>query len=244
MKANRNKSCFERFIREERAAAPIVEYSIVLPICLFILGLLFASGFYLNQKAVLDSAVNRGVVLAQKIYCDNNADRLMNMGIDGNNYQVGVTIDSNALKDPKNLKSEPYRYLKFGSRYDDIYSVIEKKITNSVNTSQLINADIRLSDLSINMPKKFKGFMIYKMTVTVTQDFYNPFVPVLVRESTDSLFSMKSSATAAVMSTTEYVRNVDMLNDVMGRFTGSTCDGWVSKMLGRLNTFMSKTGVG
>ena len=244
MKANCNKSCFERFIREERAAAPIVEYSIVLPICLFILGLLFASGFYLNQKAVLDSAVNRGVVLAQKIYCDNNADRLMNMGIDGNNYQVGVTIDSNALKDPKNLKSEPYRYLKFGSRYDDIYSVIEKKITNSVNTSQLINADIRLSDLSINMPKKFNAFMIYKMTVTVTQDFYNPFVPVLVRESTDSLFSMKSSATAAVMSTTEYVRNVDMLNDVLGRFTGSTCDGWVSKMMGRLNTFMSKTGVG
>lgn len=244
MKSTEYKSHFERFVKEEKAAAPIVEYSIVLPICLFILGLLFASGFYLNQKAVLDSAVNRGVVLAQKIYCDNNADKIMNMGLDENSYQVGVTIDSNALKNPKNLKSEPYRYLKFGSRYDDIYGAIEKKINTAVNTSQLINADIRLSDLSIKMPKKFKGFMIYKMTVTVSQDFYNPFVPVLVRQNTTSLFSMKSSATAAVMSTTEYVRNVDMLNDVVGRVTGSTCDGWVSKMLSRLTSFMSKTGVG
>ncbi|MDD5923180.1 MAG: hypothetical protein PUC88_00115 [Clostridia bacterium] len=235
-------SLIARFVNDERASASIVEYSIILPICLFLLALLFLAGMYLNQKAVLDASVNRGVVLAQKIYCDNNADRLMNLGLTDGSTQVGVSVDSSKFLNADNLDSEPYRYLKFGSRFDEVYSVIEKKISNSIKASQLIQNDVRLSDLQVDIPEEFKGFVMYKMTVSVKQEFHNPFVPKLLGKSTNPWLKMSSSATATVMSTTEYMRNVDMLNDILGRYTGNSCDKWVKNMLSRLTGFMNKTG--
>lgn len=240
MKMSKLKLTLNRFIKEEKANAQVVEYTIILPICLFLLALLFLGGFYLNQQAVLDSAVSRGVALAQRVYTDPNSSKLYNLGNSGEDYQVGVKINSSALT-AGTLKSKPYRYMTHRKVFDEVYNEINKKIKNSVSTSQLIKTDTRLSDLQIERPKDFKGFVLFRTTITLKQEFKNPFVPKLLGESAGTWFEMSSTATATAMNVSEFVRTVDFLNDVCERFTGNDTGEWVQKLLDKVTTFLNKT---
>ena len=241
MKTSNKEFCLYKFLKEEKAAAAIVEYSIILPICLFLFGFLFLSGYYLNQRAVLDSAVNRGVVLAQKIYCDPNADAILDMGLSDNYYRSGYRLISGGFSADTNFKSDPYRYLGSNYKYNEIATIIERKVRGSVKTSQLITLESRVSDLNVDLPKSFSGFISYKVTVSASQNFYNPFLPRLVKKNAKPLLTLESSATAAVMNSSEFVRNVNMVDDVIEKFTGSNIGSKLHDMVSKISTFISKT---
>ena len=225
--------------KEERGAAKIVEYSLILPVCLFIFAMLILAGYYLNQKAVLDAAVNRGAVVAQKIYCDANVNTVMDLGVTDGSKQVGTKVKSGGFTSGA-FKSDPYRYLKFWKRYNEIYSAVEKKIINSVKATQIADTTSRLSTLKVDVPHKFKGFIIYKMTVSVSQEFYNPFVPRLLRGE-KGWYGIKASSTVSIMNTVEFIRTTDLVDDIIERYTGSEVGTKVRDMMNKLNTFMAKT---
>ena len=228
--------------KSERAASSIGEYSVVLPICLFIFGLLFMAGYMLNQQANLDAATNRGVLVAQKIYCDPNVDAVMNLGTDKGAMQVGFRTKPDGFSSGANFKSDPYRYLGSNYKYDTISSLVKTKVLNCIEASQLLGVSERVSKIEVDMPDDFSGFIVQKLAVKVTQQFHNPFLPTIVNRNVPTLFTMESCASASVMNSSEFVRNTNLVNDLIEKTTGSDVGSKIADMIGKASDFFSGMG--
>lgn len=226
-------------LNSERAASSIVEYSVVLPICLFIFGLLFMAGYMLNQQANLDAATNRGVLVAQKIYCDPNVDTVLNLGTDNGSKQVGFRKKEAGFADGADFISDPYRYLGSDYKYDSIASLVKTKVLNCIEVGQILGVSDRVSQVEVEMPDEFSGFIMQKISIKVTQQFNNPFLPTLISRNTPTLFKMESCASASVMNSTEFVRNTNLVNDIVERNAGSDINGKISEMIEKASSFLS-----
>ena len=189
----------------------------------------------LNQQANLDAATNRGVLVAQKIYCDPNVDTVMNLGTDKGTTQVGFRTKPDGFSSGANFKSDPYRYLGSNYKYDTISSLV-------IETSQLLGVSERVSKIEVDMPDEFSGFIIQKLSVKVTQQFHNPFLPTIVNRNVPTLFTMESCASASVMNSSEFVRNTNLVNDLIEKTTGSDVGSKISDMIGKATAFFSGMG--
>ena len=152
-------------LKSEKAASSIVEYSIVLPICLVIFAMLFMIGYMLNQQANLDAATNRGVLVAQKVYSDPNVDSVMDLAVNPKPMQVGFTKKPGGFSFNANYKCDPYRYLGSGYRYDTIAALVKLKVMNCIQVNQIVGVGDRVSTVNVEMPNEFSGFIMKKMSL-------------------------------------------------------------------------------
>lgn len=240
MDGTRMKNYWNKWNRQD-GAATILEYTIILPICLFVIVFIYMIGYFLNQQANLDAAVTRGVTVAIKVYNDPNAEQVMDMGTDAGSTQVGY---KKKTSDFANLERDPYRYLNNGYKYDEMKSLIEAKIRNCIKTNQLPIIDSRVDEVEINFPEKNKvsGIINKKLTVNVTQKFQMPFLPTFMgKNGKGPVMELNSTATVTVVNPTEFVRNVDFADDTIKRFTGVDITKKMTSLFEKVTSFLDAT---
>ena len=201
------------FLRKERGAATIMEYAIVLPICLLIILFIFTVGFFLNQQALLDSAAERGVLLVQRMYTDANAGEVLDMNSGTGFYEAGY---QKRAGNQNTYDYDPYRF--WGSNYknDEISELVETRVEEIVKQGQSDYIALFLSEPKASYQNN-GGLIAKSVEVTVKQDFR--LFPGLTKllwgpEKT----TITGRATMHVISQTEFVRNVDFISDVLHRF--------------------------
>lgn len=206
---------FEQLKREERGAATIVEYTIVLPICLFIILFIFMTGFFLHQASVLDAAAERGILIAQKIYTDPNAEQIIDFSGTTDGKNVGYR-QKNSVINSSNFTSDPYRYWDNGYNSTSIKSNIESKVKAVIESSQLL-----ISSRYMGKPKVtyngVSGIFFKTASVEVTQTF-SLFPNLTKMFGLSPTITLKGYASMKIDSQTEFIRNVDFVCDMLDRF--------------------------
>lgn len=230
----------KKLISEERAAASIVEYTIVLPICLFVLVFIFMVGYYLNQQAVLEAAVDRGVLAAQKIYNDPNADKLLDMGDKKKSTLIGFKRKANVYTDGT-FEYDPYRYLNNNYKSDQIKSVVLARVNNAILDTQLVNINERVQNLKIEC-SDVSGIINKELTVTAKQEFIMPLLPTLFDKlNNGNIFTIQASSKVVIMNPTEFIRNTDFVVDTIERYVGTDITEKMSEIFGKITSFFQKT---
>lgn len=206
---------WKKLTSEDQGAATIVEYSIVLPICLFIILFLFMTGFFLHQAAVLDAAAERGIIIAQKIYSDPNAEKVINFSETTNGKTVGYRKKS-ATINSSNFTSDPYRYWDNNYNSNSIKSNIEKKVKAVVESSQLLVSDQYLSKPRVTY-NGVSGIFFKTASVEITQSF-SLFPSLMNLFDLEPTITLRGYASMKIDSQTEFIRNVDFVCDILDRF--------------------------
>ncbi len=216
-------------IRRETGAATIIEYVIVLPIVLLIVLFLFTVGFFLNQQALLDSAAERGLFLAQKLYTDPNAERLLDTEFGQAFSKAGYQTKEDT--DSFQFEYDPYRY--WGDyKVTEIESTVRSYVEGVVQKGQSGYIGLFLSEPEASYSPE-SGLLTKNVTVTVKQELriFGSLSRLLWGKEEAAL---KGSATMTVNAQTEFVRNVDFASDLLGRFEK------VQAVIQRIQTVLDK----
>lgn len=233
------KEYWNKIKNTQDGAATVVEYSIILPICLFVIVFIFMIGYFLNQQANLDAAVRRGVTVAIKIYNDPNAEKIMEMGTEQGSNLVGYKRKIDKFED---LESDPYRYWNNNYKQDTMKTLIEKKIKNCIQKNQMEIIDSRVDGIEIIFPEEMSGIINKRLTVNVTQDFQMPFLPTFLgKNGKGPVMKLTSTATVTVTNPTEFVRNIDFAADVIERFTDVDITEKITAMFDKVTSFFNST---
>lgn len=223
-------------ILEEKGSASIVEYSIVLPICLIVLLFIFTVGYMLNQRAVLDAAATRAILIAQKVYADPKYSEIILL--DGSSEEKDIVgyKDRDTLN--KKIESDPYRYFFNNYKSDMISNLIEKKVLDIVKKNQLVQLDPRVSEVTVTVPS-IEGILWKKASVVVKQDYY---VPILLGHlKIYSGIQMVSKASVAIVSPAELLRNVDFVVDIVEDVSGNDVTQTLVDFFGKISSFFKES---
>lgn len=226
-------------LKRQGGASSIVEYSIILPICMFVLVFIFMVGYYLNQQALLDAAVNRGVLIAQKVYSDPNSSEVMLYGEQEGDSFVGFKKQSSVFSG-KQLKSDPYRFFDKEYRETEIQSLIKNKVINIIRNGELAVVGNR-----VNEPKVYvtdiTGTISRKMTVTASQEMHIPVISILIgKENSAKMFTITSTASVNINHPTEFVRNAEFVSDTLERFGAEKLISKITGMFDKVKSFIDK----
>lgn len=229
-------------IRREDGVSNIIEYSIVLPLCLVAVCFLLVVGYYLHQSALLESAVYRSAMVVQRIYSDPNALTLIDFGTE--EEFVGYKTKTE-LKDAGKLERDPYRF--FSANYRD--SEITTAVAGTEETLGKIRTIVEQGTLSpvkaIYVGEAEPGYEKSGCVVKVTQSFKLPGIFKLVGLPEETEISVQ--ARASKTSQTEFVRNSMMVEDLIETLTDrsdavANVVKTVQNVFAKIGDFFTKTG--
>ncbi len=224
-------------LRQERGDAQIIEYTIVFPICLLAFFFLYMIGYMLNQYALLDSAAERGILIAQKAYTDTNAEVMLSFDSLTANSTAGFTAAENP--EYTKFKNDPYRFLNKDYKNEEIKDTIERTVQEIIRNNQLLG-DIFLGETRVTYSPG-SGFLDKNVTVTVEQEFKPLKVIFMLLPGESERFTLRSVATLRISSQTEFLRNADFVCDLALRFG---LDKYTQKIAGffdKITEFFNKT---
>lgn len=216
------KKIIRKFIKDESGASVIVEATFIFPIMFFVLFFLifFGNAYYL--KANIDSCVSRAALEGASLVQDPFSEYV------------------NGTKDPadlKNVEVSPYRYL-FGSM-SSIENQIGKKVKDSIESSSGLlsgmNPKVKNTDIA-----KFKNKVIYS-TFIVKVDYRVQFPWRFIYYDEPTILNFVSRAEEAINDTPEFIRNTDMVLDMLDSNTTyqKICDKF-GKVKEFINNFVKK----
>lgn len=224
-------------MKSERASATIVEYTIVLPICFFVIGFLFVVAYFMNQRALLDAAVERGVLDAQKIFADPNSGVVMDFspgGYEDPGYSLKGAINWNSIE------SDPYRFFNNKYNYDDITKSVTNKVEKTIEDCRLSDPGTWFEGAKIEC-SKVEGLISKSITVTVRQKFNMPFIPQIMKNEDLFNVEMTSSASMPIVCPTDFVRNIDFVTDTIERFSGVDIAEKIKGFFDKITNFFENT---
>lgn len=210
-------------IKNEEGAL-IVEASIVFPIMfLVIFFMIFVGNAYL-QKCKVEAIVVNSVIDAAAQCAD----------------PILSSVQSGSIPGYNEVSIKPYRYL--SGEMGDIEAAAEEavrdKITN-MSTGLFSHMKPELTECDVN----FHNAFIYS---TVSADIsYRIMVPVRLFGSGDFMkLKFATHVEKSVSDVPEFIRNVDMVEDVVERLTGSDFAGAINTMLDKVKALFNTDGGG
>lgn len=206
----------------------IVESAIVFPVMFFVLFFIIFIGNMYYEQAKIDNIV-------------------LNYAIKGAQYVADPSLYSmehggNVPTDVKNMDIEPYRYI-IGSITNGSITQIENKLSEQVkqeiNNGGLIffgNGKTKLVGSDNDKIATFKNHVVY--STFVVQVNYEIKFPIRFLGETDvTIVKMSSRAEVAVNDAPEFIRNVDMVVDLLD---GTKTAENVQNIFNKINEFISK----
>jgi len=199
----------------EIGSASVLEFTIVLPLCMFVVGALIIFGLYLCMYAVLDSAADRAVIIIRSIYSDPNYLKIADHGLDDS------TFDYIGIKERRDLYgrcgSEPYRFLSGGYDREQAQQAAAKKVRNIIVKSSFLSIGQGAPEIDISFSEEahLLGKRIY---VTVSWKVHLP--GLFGKLLGESSVAMKVSSEALLSCPPEMIRNTDFALDLVRRFSG------------------------
>ena len=200
----------------EEGAATIVEYGIVFPLVVMIVLLLIVLGNMTYDKALLESAAERGALYASKVVADPNYGNEEIFPRKSNLNEIDEITMGDAT-----FETKPYRYL-FGL-IDPPEVAIEGDIEDIVRKGQLMRSETVHADVKVR-----PGFS-YKVVVTVNEEFEIPGMFSLLGVPPYATVSAHSEV--YVNEPAEFIRNVDYASELVKKVADAT---GVTEMLNKL----------
>lgn len=222
-----------RLWRDERGASSLVEYSIVLPLCLLVIFFIFLIGFYLQQKAIVESACERGLVVAMKMYNDPTSDSVYD-------FSSGTGMDTSGFGgktyDFTRMKSDPYRY--WGDyRAGDIKKKVESFVEAAITKSQLSVVNKWCGTPRATYSSN-GGLLGKKIQVTVSQEY--TIVPIVsLKLLGKATTTIKTTSYMNVVNQTEFIRNTDFVCDLLEQIGAGDIIAKISNALDKVTKFFS-----
>ncbi len=205
-------------IKENEKGMVIVEATIVFPVMFLVIFLMIFTGNAYLQKCRVDSYVNQ-LAIEGAAYC---ADPLVENVIGG------------SIPSVDKLNVYPYRYFDpdgAGDIEQDMKIKAEKKI-NTMSTGLFSGMTPKNQTVNVEF---HNGFIYSTFSVDVE---YKIIMPVRLLGATENIsMSLSSHADMPVSDTTEFIRNIDLVEDYMER-TG--VDKKIEEVKEKLTTAMKK----
>lgn len=213
---------FREISTNENGAMAIVEASIVFPVMFIVLFFLIYMGnaFYIQaevESVVQESAI-RGAVLC--------SDPLMKYA--ENNKQLPA---------PKDLDLDPYRYSIGGMNNveSEISKSLKKELTSS-NSTFFKNMKPKIKNSKNGGFAQYNNYVIYS-TFSVEVD-YSVTIPITFFGSDEiSIIDMSSRSEVAVNDTPEFIRNTDMVIDMI---SGTKIGKNIEDIFNKIKTFLGE----
>lgn len=219
----------KRFFKEEKGSGTIIEYTIVFPIVMIIIGLLIFLGFVQFEKAVIVSAAQRGSIMSARMLADPHYAEVTGTTDPKKDYKDIGSID---MKSFSSDTSSPYRYIFDGSKdFDDGQLRIEAIIAaNSVFFKPETTVDV----------KKKNQFISKRIEVTITKRYkLFKFTDLLGMPDVGTIeYSIETESDNPV----EFIRNVDLADDLVRDFTGEDIKKHVDNIFSKVNDLIKKLG--
>ena len=211
-----NTSIEQKLSREDGVV--IVEATIVFPIIFFVLFFIIFYGSALYVKAKVDY-VSQMAVLGSQCVKDPYLYE---------NYKNGTI--------PTEYKNaEPYRYFIGGMK--NVETKIGQDVVNYINDTSSTFFVNMAPKLSTNSEiAKFHNFIIYS-TFSVQVNYTVEFPIKFLGESTPTIINFTSRAEVSVNDTPEFIRNVDMVEDM---FSGTGMGQKIKSSFEKINKFINK----
>ena len=229
----KNREWIHKIIKKlhnSRGAASVVEYTIVLPICMFIVIFLFFAGYFLNERAVLDAAAHRSVLVAQKIYGDSKFSSFTDLSYTDTVDYVGFKRNGSELTD---ISNKPYRYL-FGSDKikELVRASVEKKAISCIINNQLFSLGNYIKDTKVEVGP-VEGIVVKSVTVVITEEYKFPGLLRFIGFKGN--YIMQGAATTTFSDQTELIHNIDLVVEFME-------DIGADKFIDKIRGFFKKIG--
>ena len=210
-------------IKKEIGAVTIVEASFVFPIMFIVLFFLIYMGNAFYVKAQVESLVQSSAIEGAARCAD---PMLKNVDETG--------------KFPKlnELDIQPYRYI-FGGMDDiesDIVGKVKKEISQS--TSFFKNMSPVLKNKSSANIAKYQSYVVYS-TFSVDVDYSITFPIRFLGTEQSTILNLKARSEVAVNDTTEFIRNTDMVVDMI---SGTKLGENISDTFNKINSFLGQFG--
>lgn len=244
MKGIKRKEQIIQYLKEQRGVASIVEYSIVLPLCLVAVMFLFLVAYFLNERAVLDAAAHRSVLVAEKLYFDPKFKVITDLDyVNMSEDYVGYKKKYTSFKDPAldgQIEAEQYRFFMGGSSFQKYAEqCVKQKALSCVANNQLFPLGDRVSDLQVETVEITTG-PFKKVSITITEEYHMPNLVKLIGLDTD--YKMQVSATTGLSAEPELIRNIDLVLEVMEDYN---LDDYLEKfksVLEKVSNFVTSLG--
>ena len=223
----------KRLLQNCDGAASIVEYSIVLPLCFLVIAFIFLLGFYLNQKAVIDSVSQRSLIVAMKMFNDPSAEQIYD-------YSYGIKRDQSGMGsssyDFSSMTRDPYRY--WGNyRAGDIDAAVKSFVTQAVANSQVHLVSKWASTPDVTYTPN-GGLLGNNITVTVKQQY--TLVPIVFLNLLGiDKTTIVSTSKMNVINQTEFIRNTNFACDLIEEMGGAEILAKVSQVMDSITKFFS-----
>lgn len=204
--------------RSERGAVVIVEAAFVFPIMFIILFFLIYMGNAFYIKAQVEGVVAERAIEGAA-YC---ADPLLQSIRSGK-----------GIPELSQLETKPYRHL-FGGN-EEIETLIDRAVRADIsgNTGTFFK-NMQPKIKSSGSLANFENHIIYS-TFSVEVGYTVTFPIRFLGESTPPVLSISSRAEVPVNDTTEFIRNSDMVIDLLH---GTKVGDAISKVFGKVNEFI------
>lgn len=184
--------------KESERGMVIVEATIVFPVMFLVIFLMLFTGNAYLQKCRVDSYVNQ-LAIEGASYC---ADPMLD------------EVEGGSIPGYDNVDIRPYRYLVGGM--DDIEAEIDADVERKIrNMSSGLFSGMKPSSVIANT-KYNNGFIYSTFSVDVE---YKIQVPVRLLGASDFIYmNISSHADMPVSDTTEFIRNINMVEDYMQKY--------------------------
>lgn len=210
----------------------IVEAAIVFPVMFFVLLFIIFIGNMYYEQAKIDNIVMTYATKGAQYVSDPS---LYNMDHGGN---VPTNVNG--------LDIEPYRYI-LGSISNgtvaDIEDKLSKAVEDKINDGGLVffdNAKICVLGTDNEKIATFNNYVVYS-TFIVQVNYEYKFPIRFLGEKEATIIKFSSRAEVAVNDAPEFIRNVDMVVDLMdGTKTAENIKGFFDKINGFINKFAQK----
>ena len=216
------------FLQREEGAATIVEYTIVFPFVIMVVLLLVILGNMTYEKALLESAAERGALYACKVVADPNYANQKIFPKAANLNEIGEV----AMTGDK-IKTAPYRYL---AGFVDPPTVnIKDDIRKLVQGAQFMRNEI--DDPVVNVVPGLS----YKVEVIVTEDFKMPEMFRFL--GTSSFATISATSEMWVNEPAEFIRNADYAVELVQRASDALgVTEKINKIKSSIDFFFNRTG--
>lgn len=208
-------------IKNEYGAVQIVEATFIFPIMFIILFFLIYMGNAFFIKSQVEGMVETRAIQGAG-YC---ADPMLQTIKDNNGTVPSL----------KNIKTEPYRYI-FGGM-DSIENKIASEVQNDIEGNAV--SFFKNMKPSLKMPKsdiaKFNNYVVYS-TFSVEVKYELKFPIKLLGADSPTVMTINSRAEVPVNDTAEFIRNTDMVVDLLYR---TKIGRSISDIFGKINDFIS-----
>lgn len=220
---------FIKKIKSERAAATIVEATIVFPVVFFTVCFMIFVGNAYYQMAKIETAVTTAAIEGAA-RCTDPFHSTVTSNVDGNGG-ISVPIKFNDI--------EPYRYILNAGGKDSNISAVEadlkSRLNDVVESSGFffgMTPDIKHSEVTYNN-KFFYATLIAEVKYEIT-------IPMkLLGEQEFSMFSSGARAEVAVNDPADFILNTDMVIDyVESSKAGQSAIGFMQDAMGKVREFI------